>query len=64
MLGGKRAMADLAAKNRAEDRSLLDFYAILRTALMRLFMEAQKKGATTDAALISSRLLNVLEACN
>jgi hypothetical protein len=60
-IAGKRAMADLAAKSRAEDRSLLDYLAMLRSALMRLFMDAQKHGKTYDAALVSARLLNVLE---
>jgi hypothetical protein len=56
------AMANLAERSRAEDRSLLDYYAILRSSLMRLFLAARDAGKTIDAGMIANRLLGVLEA--
>lgn len=61
MVGGKAVMANLAERSRAEDRSLLDYLAILRSSLMRLFLDAQKKGDKAGAGMISQRLLAVLE---
>jgi hypothetical protein len=61
MIAGREAMANLAARSRAEDRSLLNYLAILRSTPMRIFLEAQKKGHAYDCALLSSRIVNVLE---
>jgi hypothetical protein len=54
-------MAKLAERSRAEDRSLLDYLAILRSSLMHIFLEAQKKGQAYEFALLSSRIVSVLE---
>lgn len=62
MLAGKSTMANLAERSRAEDRSLLDYYAILRSSLMKVFLEARDQKQAYECALIASRLLNVLEA--
>lgn len=60
MLGGKVAIAELAAKARAEDRSLLDYFAVVRHELFNLFRSAIAKERTHDSAIISGRLLAVL----
>ncbi len=51
-------LAELAA---AENRSLLEYLGILRSALFRMFEEAREEKRRYDASVISSKLLSVLE---
>jgi hypothetical protein len=51
-------LAELAA---AENRSLLEYLGILRSALFRMFEEAREEKRRYDASVISSKLLAVLE---
>ena len=57
MLGGRAAIANLAERARAEDRSLLDYLSILRSRLMTIFNAG---GSAYDMGIIAQRLLNVL----
>jgi hypothetical protein len=52
----------LAEKSAEEDRSLIDYLAILRSELLHLFLNAKERGLTFDAASIAARLLQTLEA--
>jgi hypothetical protein len=62
MIAGKTAMANLAAKSRAEDRSLLDYLAIMRSSLFRLFSDCSKRNDANGASTVAARLLSVLES--
>lgn len=61
MLGGKQTIANLAIRARAEDRSLMDYCSILRSALLKLFLDAQQKGDRHGATMVAARLQSVLE---
>ncbi len=62
LIGGPVQIAKLAQRAAEEDRSLIDYLSILRSELLRLFMDAKARGLTFDAASIAQRLLNTLEA--
>jgi hypothetical protein len=62
LIGGPVAIANLAKRAAEEDRSLIDYYAILRSELFHLFQEARERGLVFDCASISDRLLRTLDA--
>ena len=62
LLAGPVEIEKLANRAAEEDRSLIDYLSILRSALFKLFMDAKASGRTFEANAISGRLLSVLEA--
>jgi hypothetical protein len=61
LIGGPVAIRNLAKRAAEEDRSLLDYYGILRSELFHLFQDARQRGLTFDCASIADRLLRTLD---
>jgi hypothetical protein len=61
LIGGPVAIRNLAKRAAEEDRSLIDYYTILRSELFHLFQEARERGLTFDCASIADRLLRTLD---
>jgi hypothetical protein len=62
LIAGPVQIAKLARRAADEDCSLIDYLAILRSELLRLFMDARQRGLIADAASVAQRLLNTLDA--
>jgi hypothetical protein len=62
LVGGPVALDKLARKAAEEDRSLIDYYAILRSQLFAAFQSAMDRGMTFDAASLADRLLRTLDS--
>jgi hypothetical protein len=61
LIAGPVAIRNLAKRAAEEDRSLIDYYTILRSELFHLFQEARERGLTFDCASIADRLLRTLD---
>jgi hypothetical protein len=61
LIGGPVAIRNLAKRAAEEDRSLIDYYTILRSELFHLFQDARQRGLTFDCASIADRLLRTLD---
>jgi hypothetical protein len=61
LLGGPIAIRELAKRAAEEDESVLTYFAILRTQLFALFLDAKNAGRIGDANMIARRLTDVLQ---
>jgi hypothetical protein len=61
LIAGPGRFRDLVALAVAEDKSLIEYLAFVRSELVNLFLQARDRGLTHDAAAIAQRLLNTLE---
>jgi hypothetical protein len=60
-LAGPAQMADLHAKAAAESESVVDYFRIVRTALMASLTACSEAGDARGVAIVSSQLISALE---